>query len=100
VLAGEETPHHFGDGDDWDAGFRDATPDLPSIAEAWSSWREEVGFAERFVDSCPDLDRTGIMGDGQPVSLRAVLVHMIEEYARHCGHADLIRERIDGRVGQ
>ncbi|HEY2314524.1 MAG TPA: DUF664 domain-containing protein [Streptosporangiaceae bacterium] len=29
-----------------------------------------------------------------------VLVHMIEEYARHCGHADLLRERIDGRVGQ
>jgi hypothetical protein len=33
-------------------------------------------------------------------SLRWVLIHMIEEYARHCGHADLLRERIDGRVGQ
>jgi len=35
-----------------------------------------------------------------PGALREVLVHMIEEYARHCGHADLLRERIDGRVGQ
>jgi len=34
------------------------------------------------------------------ISLREVLVHMIEEYARHMGHADLLRERIDGRVGQ
>jgi hypothetical protein len=35
-----------------------------------------------------------------PLSLRWVLVHMVEEYARHNGHADLLRERIDGRVGQ
>jgi len=34
-----------------------------------------------------------------PTNLRWILVHMIEEYARHCGHADLIREAIDGRVG-
>lgn len=37
--------------------------------------------------------------DGQAVSLRWILVHMIEEYARHCGHADLIRESIDGATG-
>ena len=42
---------------------------------------------------------TGTYEDGV-VSLREVLVHMIEEYARHAGHADLLRERIDGRVGQ
>jgi hypothetical protein len=34
------------------------------------------------------------------VALRAVLIHMVEEYARHTGHADLLRERIDGRMGQ
>lgn len=34
------------------------------------------------------------------ISVREVLVHMIEEYARHMGHTDLLRERIDGRVGQ
>jgi hypothetical protein len=40
------------------------------------------------------------MRDGTTVALRSVLVHTIEEYARHCGHADLLRERIDGRGGQ
>ena len=40
------------------------------------------------------------MRDGDTIALREVLVHMIEEYARHCGRADLLRERIDGRVGQ
>jgi hypothetical protein len=34
------------------------------------------------------------------VSIRDLIVHMIEEYARHCGHADLLRETIDGRTGQ
>jgi hypothetical protein len=52
---------------------------------------------------CADLDDMalrGTMRDGSTVSLRDVLLHMVEEYARHCGHADLLRERIDGRVGQ
>ena len=42
---------------------------------------------------------TGMRGAGQPFSLRWVIVHMIEEYARHNGHADLLRERIDGATG-
>jgi hypothetical protein len=52
---------------------------------------------------CADLDDMalrGTMRDGSTVSLRDVLLHMVEEYARHCGHADLLRERIDGRIGQ
>ncbi len=45
-------------------------------------------------------DRSGI-GPGQgPISLREALLEMIHEYARHLGHADLLRERIDGRIGQ
>ena len=47
----------------------------------------------------PDLDLVGMTEEG-PISLREVLVHMIEEYARHNGHADLLRERIDGRTGE
>ncbi len=57
-------------------------------------------FAEKFVAGSPDLGIRGTMPDGDTITLREVLVHMIEEYARHCGHADLLRERIDGRVGQ
>jgi hypothetical protein len=53
------------------------------------------------VNAAPSLDtiaafRASRRGD---VSLRWILVHMIEEYARHCGHADLIREAIDGVTG-
>jgi hypothetical protein len=47
-----------------------------------------------------DLNFVGRDGADQPISLRGLLVHMIEEYARHNGHADLLRERIDGRIGQ
>ena len=68
--------------------------------DAWRAWRDEVAFAEKFVADSPDLGIKGLNQDGTSVALRSVLVHMIEEYARHCGHADLLRERIDGRVGQ
>ena len=66
------------------------------MAEAWRVWRDEVAFAEHYVAQASDFGMVGRSGD----TLRDVLVHMIEEYARHNGHADLIRERIDGRVGQ
>jgi hypothetical protein len=65
-----------------------------------------VDYATRFVAAAPSLD---IAGDdslnrhgsgGGSMSLREVLVGVIEEYARHMGHADLLRERIDGRIGQ
>ncbi len=46
-----------------------------------------------------ELDALGSHPDGE-LELREVLVHLIEEYARHCGHADLLRECIDGRTGQ
>jgi uncharacterized damage-inducible protein DinB len=100
VLAGVQAERHFGDEGDWDAAFRDVPADAAGVQEAWDAWRGEVNFAEHFVENSPDLEDTGTMRDGQLITLREVLVHMIEEYARHCGHADLIRERIDGRVGQ
>jgi uncharacterized damage-inducible protein DinB len=77
-----------------------AVSDPAVVDQAWRDWRDEVAFAERFVAGSPDFGLTGVNGDGSTVELRSVLVHMIEEYARHCGHADLLRERIDGRVGQ
>jgi uncharacterized damage-inducible protein DinB len=92
-LAGQDAPKRYGDGD---ADFDGAVADPEVVAEAWAAWRSEVAFAERFVAEAPDLDLTGPDG----TALREVLVHMIEEYARHNGHADLLRERIDGRVGQ
>jgi Protein of unknown function (DUF664) len=86
-LAGKK--HREGD---WNG----AVPDPAVADEAWRVWRAEVAFAERLAADSADLGVLGATG----VPLRGVLVHMIEEYARHCGHADLLRERIDGRVGQ
>ncbi len=105
VMAGEEAPARYreGAGDDHDRAFADAVADPVVVALAWENWRAEVAFAERFVDEASDLALTRpYIGRGRHqgrVSLREVLVHMIEEYARHIGHADLLRERIDGRVG-
>ncbi|HZB30862.1 MAG TPA: DUF664 domain-containing protein [Streptosporangiaceae bacterium] len=42
----------------------------------------------------------GVRVGKEAIAVRELLVHRIEEYARHCGHADLLRECIDGRVGQ
>jgi len=96
VMAGQDTPKLYTPvGADWDGAAAD--PDL--VAEAWQSWRDAVAFAERYVADASDLNVRGTMPDGGTLTLCEVLVHMIEEYARHCGHADLLRERIDGRVG-
>lgn len=99
VLDGQGIPWLYRRDDDRDAAFSGAVADPELVEAAWTAWREEVRFAERFVDDAPDLEVTGAYQQGV-ISLREVLVHMIEEYARHAGHADLLRERIDGRVGQ
>ena len=105
VMAGRDTARHYRPDTDPDGDFDGAVPDSEVVAEAWATWRAEVAFDERLVAEAPDLDVTGDYDYGpgyEPgsISLREVLVHMIEEYARHNGHADFLRERIDGRVGQ
>ncbi len=100
VLAGQDAPPHYYSDTDPDGDFDGAVPDPEVVAEAWDTWRAEVAFTDRFVAEAPDLDVLGNDPWQGPVSLREVLVHMVEEYARHNGHADLLRERIDGRVGQ
>jgi len=60
-------------------------------------WHEECDRS-RSAAAAHELDDTGVRR-GQAVSLRWIYVHMIEEYARHNGHADLIRELVDGQVG-
>jgi uncharacterized damage-inducible protein DinB len=100
VMAGEDVSWRFRTPDDRDAAFNGAVADPTVVDEARRAWRDEVAYAEQVVASIPDLATCGTMRSGEPVQLRDVLVHMIEEYARHCGHADLLRERIDGRVGQ
>jgi uncharacterized damage-inducible protein DinB len=100
VMAGQDAPRRYSSATDPDADFDGATPDPEVVAEAWEAWREEVAFADRFVAGAADLDVTGNESYRGAISLRWVLVHMVEEYARHNGHADLLRQRIDGAVGQ
>src|SRR5713101_4160769 len=105
LMAGQDVPRLFCSDTDRDGDFDGAVPDPQVVAEAWSAWRAEVDFAEGFVADSPSLDITGNDRDGVgsghgPISLREVMLEMIHEYARHVGHADLLRERIDGRIGQ
>jgi len=100
VMAGEAAAKLYSPDGQRDGDWLGAVVDDDVVAQAWSQWRAEVTLAEQLVDEAPDLDVMGTMRDGQSIRLREVLVHMIEEYARHCGHADLLRECIDGRVGQ
>jgi hypothetical protein len=99
VLAGHDAPAYFSSPADPDGDFDGATADPEVVAASWEAWRAEVAFAERFVAEVPDLDITGGDSWRGTVSLRWVLIHMIEEYACHNGHADLLRERIDGAIG-
>ena len=106
MLSGQDVPRLYCSDTDRDGDFDGAVPDPQVLAQAWAAWRAEVEFAQRFVAEAPSLDITGDDpfnrhgGGGSPMSLREVLVGMIEEYARHMGHVDLLRERIDGRLGQ
>ena len=80
---------------DPEPAFEEAgTAEVPA---AFAAWRAECEQARKLV-AAADLDVTGMRG-GTRFSLRWVMVHMIEEYARHNGHADLLRERIDGSTG-
>ncbi|MFY1633299.1 DinB family protein [Solwaraspora sp. WMMB335] len=100
VMAGQDAPPIYYSELDPDGEFTGAVADAEVVAQAWTSWRDEVRYAERFVAETGDLSVTGNHRRHGPVSLRWVLTHLIEEYARHNGHADLLRERIDGRVGE
>jgi len=98
VIAGETAPPIFYDRDtnidgDWDV------PGDARWEDDLAAWHAEVEAACA-IAAARSLDDTGThTHEGVPVSLRWVYVHMIEEYARHNGHADLLRELADGTVG-
>src|SRR5918997_5674582 len=94
VMAGQNPPRLFSSAES-NAAFDVANADQAMVADAWEAWRGEVAFAEGFVAEAPDLDLVGHEPGVGTVSLRWVMMHMIEEYARHNGHADLLREQID-----
>jgi uncharacterized damage-inducible protein DinB len=84
--------------DDTDLSFVDAVGTAECVEDAFAVWEAEIAHADAYIAAAESFDVLGRMNEG-PVELRDILVHMIEEYARHCGHADLLRECIDGRTG-
>ena len=83
--------------DDPDLDF-DFGDDADPVADL-ATWRAESAAAREGVPA-RDLDATGTRKrDGSPITVRFVLAHLVAEYARHNGHADLLRERLDGRTG-
>jgi len=71
-----------------------------SADEAFAAWKAEVEHSRRIERDADSLDLAGHQPRwGEDVSLRMVMLHMILEYGRHNGHADLLREGVDGTVG-
>lgn len=96
-FAGEQVPLLYYSDDDPDQDFDSLDGD---VDEALAVWRAECDRSREIVAGASSLDETGIVHrTGLPISLRRILVDMIAEYARHNGHADLLRERIDGATG-
>jgi hypothetical protein len=95
-FAGADVPMIYYSDDDPDQDFESLTGD---VDEALAVWRAECAVSREIV-AASTLDDTGTsFRTGEPISLRHIMVSMIAEYARHDGHADLLRERIDGAVG-
>ncbi len=89
--------------EDRDHDFNAAVGTQECVDDAFASWHREIEKAETWFASVPEADLGREIDrpeDDDVVSIRDLIVHMIEEYARHCGHADLLRECIDGRTGQ
>ncbi|MFF1509754.1 DinB family protein [Streptomyces sp. NPDC058326] len=98
TLAGEETRAIYSTDEDYDRDIH--TTDEDTYEEAYATWQAEIDHA-RSVAAGRGLDdlATGRRPSGKSYNLRWIYLHMIEEYARHNGHADLLRERIDGATG-
>jgi uncharacterized damage-inducible protein DinB len=96
-LAGEGVDPRYSSDTDPDGDFDNI--DAGDVDEVLAAWRDECERARAIVAarSLEDIGRNRTTG--RPMTLRWTLVHMIEEYSRHNGHADLLRERVDGAVG-
>ncbi|MFC7490973.1 MULTISPECIES: DinB family protein [unclassified Knoellia] len=99
ALAGE-SPERLWGPRGADADFNDVVGEQSAVDEAWAAWRVEVAYGQEWLAAHDDM---GAVVDGHhhgQLNVRDVVVHLIEEYAQHLGHADLLRECIDGRTGQ
>ncbi|WP_425471922.1 DinB family protein [Streptomyces piniterrae] len=80
-----------------DADFHGAIAEQAAVDAAFADLEREQTAMDAALAEHPDLSER-LAKDG--IAVRELWVHRVEEYARHCGHADLLRECVDGRVGQ
>lgn len=100
ALEGDlDVPRLYGADEHRNRDFDGAVADDSVVAEAWQTWEREVAHARRWLDAAGDLGET-FDYQGDRVEYRDIIVHLVEEYARHVGHTDLLRECVDGRTGQ
>jgi hypothetical protein len=99
-LHGEALPSIYYTDAEPDLDFDGAVGEEQVAGAAFADWRQEVAQA-RDIIAAVSLDDTFVHPrTGETLSVRWLLLHMIEEYARHNGHADLLREAIDGQTGE
>jgi len=96
TLALEDAPPLYRSDSEPDGDFDNV--DSIGSDDALAAWADECERARQIV-ATRTLEDEGRQKSGRSVSMRWILVHMIEEYSRHNGHADLLRQRIDGAVG-
>ena len=97
VINGEDIPLVWSEKGDFQVAYDASTA---TWAEAFGAWQTEIEHSRRIEEAAESLDlvRHNERWD-EDLSLRLVMLHLIHEYARHNGHADLLREGIDGTVG-
>jgi hypothetical protein len=97
VFLGSTEPSHWDDPNDRDRDFHPLDGD--TLSDAREVLRAEI-IRSRQLAAATSFDAPAVgQREGQLVTLRWIMVHLVEEYARHCGHADLLREAIDGTTG-
>jgi uncharacterized damage-inducible protein DinB len=96
VFAGEDVAAPW-TREDPDADWRIEPDDTTTAIVAL--YKDEIAKGRAITQASADLDALPNMA-GRPQTLRWILVHMVEEVARHCGHADILRELIDGKTGE
>jgi uncharacterized damage-inducible protein DinB len=100
VLLGRDVPSLYSVPGERDGDFNGV--DDADVAAAFSAFQAECDASRQAAAAAADLDVLSeyrLERTGEQFSLRWILTHMIEEYARHNGHADLLRETIDGTTG-
>ncbi|MFI6425063.1 DinB family protein [Promicromonospora sp. NPDC050880] len=105
VLAGEDAPAIYRTDEDRDGDWNGAVAEQSVVDDAWRRWRAETAATDRYLDGVTDLSAwnagaSDLGPEGADLQLRDGIMSHVVEYARHCGHADILRERVDGRVGQ